>query len=56
LAALAVLYVVLPQIAGPVRGLLLPQATAPAIALIAAWVEAAGAWTWALARIERRAG
>ena len=56
LAALAVLYVVLPQIAGPARSLLLPQMTVPAIALIAAWLEAAGLWAWTLIRIERRAG
>jgi hypothetical protein len=56
LVALAILYVALPQIAGPARGLLLPQMTVPAIALIAAWAEAAAVWIWALARIQRRAG
>jgi hypothetical protein len=55
LAALAVLYVVLPQIVGPARGLLLPQMTVPVIALVAAWVEAAAAWLWAITRIQRRA-
>ena len=56
LAALAVLYVALPQIAGPARGLLLPQLTDPAIALTAAWAEAIAVWVWTIARIERRAG
>jgi hypothetical protein len=56
LAALAILYVALPQIVGPLRGLLLPQMTAPFIVLAAAWAEAAAVWTWALARIQRRAG
>lgn len=56
LAGLAVLYVVLPQIAGPARSLWLPQLTAPTIALVAAWIEAAGVWAWTIARIERRAG
>jgi len=54
LAALAVLYVVLPQIAGPGRSLLLPQMTAPAISLVAAWMEAGAVWVWAVTRIERR--
>jgi hypothetical protein len=54
LAALAVLYVVLPQIAGPARSLLLPQT--PAISLVAAWLEAGAVWAWAVARIQRRAG
>ncbi len=56
LAALAVLYVVLPQIAGSGRSLMLPQMAAPVIALAAAWVEAAALWVWAIARIERRVG
>ncbi len=56
LAGLAVLYVVLPQIAGPARGVFLPQITAPDIALIAAWIEAAALWAWTISRIERRAG
>jgi len=56
LAALAVLYALLPQIAGPGRGLLLPQMTAPALSLAAAWLEAATIWAWAIARIQRRAG
>jgi hypothetical protein len=56
LAMLAVLYVILPQIAGPVRGLFLPQITAPITALIAAWVQAGAVWAWTISRIERRAG
>ncbi len=55
-AALAVLYVVLPQIAGPAQSLMLPQLDAPVLALVAAWVEAAAVWLWALARIQRRTG
>lgn len=56
LAALAVLYVVLPQIAGPAQSLVLPQMKMPAIALAAAWMEAAFVWTWVIIRVERRAG
>jgi len=56
LAALAVLYVVLPQIAGAARSLLVPQLTAPAVPFAAAWTEAALLWAWTVIRVQRRAG
>ena len=56
IGALAVLYVVLPQMGAPARIFLLPQTSYPAIPLIAAWIQAGGLWAWSLVRIQRRAG
>lgn len=53
-AVLIILYGVLPHIAGPAQAPLLPQLRAPAIALAAAWVEAAAVWVWTASRIGHR--